>query len=301
MLLRQIAYFQAVVEQGSFTEAAEQCHISQSAISQQIQALEAELGVQLLERRRRKFELSPAGEHFYKRSLVLTADLEQLRRDTVRIARAGGQELSIGYLTSYSGEELHRAIAAFSERHPEVELHVTDGNHETLFDGLRFGKLDLVLNDQRRAFSDEYVNRILSESRCFVELASHNSLSHLDGVDIRDLKNTPCILIASAEQQTNEQNYYRDVVGFCGQFLFAESLQEARVMVVANKGVLPLELSGSEQYFGSAMKRLPLLRGETQITRNLCAFRKKENSCSLLEEFERLLAEQFAGEHEQIV
>ena len=293
MLLRQIEYFQAVVEQNSFTAAAEQCNISQSAISQQIQALEAELGVQLLERHRRKFNLTPAGEHFYKRSVVLTADLEQLRRDTLRIARSDGKELNLGYLISYSGDELHHVIGVFSELHPEIELHVTVGNHEDLFDGLRFGKLDLVLNDQRRAFSDEYVNLILSESKCYVEIASHNPLSRLDGIEIADLKNTPCILIASAEQQDNERSYYRDVVGFRGEFLFAENLQEARVMVVANKGVMPIELSGSEQYFGSAMKRVPLLRGGSQITRNLCAFRKKDNDSPALQEFEELLVERF--------
>ena len=293
MLLRQIEYFQAVVERNSFTAAAEQCNISQSAISQQIQALEAELGVQLLERHRRNFNLTPAGELFYKRSVVLTADLEQLRRDTLKAARAAGKALNLGTLISYSGDEFNHAIAAFSELHPEIELHVTVGNHEDLFDGLRFGKLDLVLNDQRRAFSDEYVNRILSESKCYVEIASHNPLSHLEGIEISDLKNTPCILIASAEQRENERSYYRDVVGFRGEFLFAENLQEARVLVVANKGVLPVELGGDEPYFGSAMKRVPLLRNGVQITRNLCAFRKKENAAAALREFEELLLERF--------
>ena len=293
MLLRQIEYFQAVVERNSFTAAADACNISQSAISQQIQALEAELGVQLLERHRRKFNLTPAGEDFYRRSVVLTADLEQLRRDTLRIARSGGKELNLGYLISYSGEEFHHALAAFSGLHPEAELRVTVGNHEDLFDGLRFGKLDLVLNDQRRAFSDEYVNLILSESKCYVEIASHNPLSHLDGIEIADLKNTPCILIASPDQQANEQSYYRDVVGFRGEFLFAENLQAAHVLVVANKGVMPIELNGNEQYFGSSMKRVPLLRNGVQITCNLCAFRKKANENENLLRFETLLQEQF--------
>ena len=54
MLLRQIKYFQTVVEKGSFTEAAEACYISQSAISQQIQALEKEIGVKLFERKSKK-------------------------------------------------------------------------------------------------------------------------------------------------------------------------------------------------------------------------------------------------------
>lgn len=54
-MIRQMKYFQAVVRNNSFSEAAEECHISQSAISQQIQALERELGFYLLERKNRKF------------------------------------------------------------------------------------------------------------------------------------------------------------------------------------------------------------------------------------------------------
>ena len=60
-MLQQIKYFQAVVRNNSFSEAAEECHISQSAVSQQIKALEQALGFQLLERKNRRFSLTPAG------------------------------------------------------------------------------------------------------------------------------------------------------------------------------------------------------------------------------------------------
>lgn len=82
MLLRQIYYFSKVIEFNSFTEAAEECFISQSAISQQIQALEADLGVQLIVRENRKFTLTPAGEYFYKNSLILLDEAERLKKDT---------------------------------------------------------------------------------------------------------------------------------------------------------------------------------------------------------------------------
>lgn len=75
-MLKQIRYFQAVVRCKSFSQAAEECFISQSAISQQIQTLERELGVTLLHRENRKFSLTPAEEHFYQKSLLLTADFE---------------------------------------------------------------------------------------------------------------------------------------------------------------------------------------------------------------------------------
>lgn len=80
MLLRQIEYFQAVVEKGNFYLAAEKCHISQSAISQQIKKLEDEIGVKLLDRHNRTFTLTEAGEHFYRKSVVIMSDIEQLVR-----------------------------------------------------------------------------------------------------------------------------------------------------------------------------------------------------------------------------
>ena len=104
-MLRQIRYFQAVVRNNSFSEAAEECHISQSAISQQIRALENELGFQLLERKNRKFVLTPAGEHFYKKSLILIADYEQMCRESAKIARGEDGTLKIGYLRSYSSRD----------------------------------------------------------------------------------------------------------------------------------------------------------------------------------------------------
>ena len=67
-MLRQIRYFQSVVRNNSFSEAAEECHISQSAISQQIKALEQELGFSLLERHNRKFVLTLRENTFIKRA-----------------------------------------------------------------------------------------------------------------------------------------------------------------------------------------------------------------------------------------
>ena len=293
MMLRQIQHFQTIVQENSFTEAAELCHISQSGISQSIKALEDEIGVKLITRKNRSFELTEAGEHFYKKSLVITADLEQLCRETVRIDRQDAAELSLGVLSTYSGDEFNRAIAAFSEKYPTGELKVSSGNHEDLYDGLRFGKLDLALNDQRRAFSDAYENLILTETVCYVELASHNPLAKLDSVSVDDLKNTPCILVASKEQQEEEQRFYHDIIGFQGEFLFAESLQAAQVMIVSNRGVMPVEGPNSDTYFGATIKRLPLLRGESQITRKYCAFWKKDNSGYFIEDFAEILKSMF--------
>lgn len=293
MLLRQIKYFQTIVEKGSFTEAAEACYISQSAISQQMQVLEKEIGVKLFERKNRRFTLTPAGEHFYKKTVVLSSELERICRETVRVAHKDSARLNIGYLKCYGGEEFHAALAEFTAKYPGVDVNVIEGNHEELYDELRFGKVDLVLNDQRRAFSDEYVNFELVHSNCYIELSTNNPLSKLGRIDISDLKNTPCILVASRGQEEVEQTYYRDIVGFQGEFLFADTLQRARMMVVVGQGVMPIEGVRDSAYYGSGIRRVPLYRNDKPLTRNYCAFWKEDNSGYYVEEFADMLKAQF--------
>ena len=92
--------------------------------------------------------------------------------------------------------------------------------------------IDLALNDQRRAFSDAFENLILKEKVCYVEIATFNPLSRLNSISIEELKNTPCILVASAEQENEERRFYHDIIGFKGDFLFARTLQEARFMAI---------------------------------------------------------------------
>lgn len=292
-MIRQIQYFGAVVRCKSFTEAAEECFISQSAISQQVQALERELGFKLLERKNRKFSLTPAGEYFYKKSLVLIADYERMCQESRRLAAADQKTLTIGYLRCYSGQEFHLALAEFSARYPDVSVKIQYGNHEELYELLRAGAVDFVLNDQRRAFSDQYVNLILAEGREYIEISSRNPIAALPSVTPQDLKNIPCILVSSEEQKENEQEYYRSVIGFDSEFLYAENLEEARLMVIGGQGFMPVEGAKQAGNFGASICRLPLYRGEEQITRNYCAFWKKDNSGHYVKEFAAILKQQF--------
>ena len=108
-MLKQLKYFQSVARLNSFSEAAEENFISQSAISQQVQALERELGFRLLDRKNRSFTLTPAGEFFYQKSLILTADYERMCSEAAKIAKGNQTRLRIGYLCCYTGSEFRRA------------------------------------------------------------------------------------------------------------------------------------------------------------------------------------------------
>ena len=289
MLFRQMKYFISVVECSSFTEAAEQCYISQSAISQQIRSLEKELGVELIHRENRRFTLTPAGEYFYEQSKGILNEVEDIRRETFRIGKDKEMELKIGYLRCYSGQELHQAVAEFSRLYPEVSIHIVNGTHEELYDLLRFGGADLVLTDQRRAFSDKYANFQLLKCGCYAELSVRSPFAEQESVTMEELKRQACILISSREQQNIEEDYYKNTLGFGGRFLFAENMEEGRLMVAGNRGFLPVERVGTLSPCGTGVKRLPVMEQGQQLKRNYCLFWVKENASYYIEEFAEIL------------
>lgn len=138
-MFKQLKYFQSVVRLNSFSEAAEGNYISQSAISQQIQALERELGFKLFERRNRSFTPTPAGEYFYRKSLVLTADYERMCRDASKIANGDQLSLRIGYRVATPAASFTAHWTNFRPGYPDVSVAVEYGNHEELYAMLRTG------------------------------------------------------------------------------------------------------------------------------------------------------------------
>src|SRR4029453_19421559 len=85
--LRQMRYFVAVAEHGSFTRAAQELHVAQQAVSQQIRSLEATLGATLLRRSSRKVELTPEGSVFLVRAKRVLAASDRAVRRTQAAAR----------------------------------------------------------------------------------------------------------------------------------------------------------------------------------------------------------------------
>ena len=289
MLLRQIEYFQAVIENGNFYEAAEQCHVSQSAISQQIKKLEDELDVKLLERHNRTFSLTPAGEHFYRKSLVITGDIKQMLRETKRIATNDKEILRIGYYKGYHGNELSEAISQFSEKYPTIDVQITVGSHEELYLAMENDQIDLALSDQRRAFSTAYHNMILAESTLYIEISDKNPLSKLPCVETTDLKNTPCILVINPSGQKEEQEYYETIVGLHGEFLFADTIQEARLKIITGQGYMPVDVIGKQNWSDATIFRIPLVRNGERIKKTYGVFWKKTISEECMKDFAEIL------------
>lgn len=272
MLFRQMKYFIAVVEAKSFTEASYALEISQSAVSQQIKVLEEDLGVPLLIRHNRRFALTPAGEYFYRHGKELIQELEDFKRETQRQGEDKELQLSIGYLNNYVGSELYETIASFSAYYPEVTIQIFNGTHESLYQELRTRKADLILSDQRRAFSDLYENDILTTGTVYAEISRQNPRSQQEFLALEDLKRFPCILVTAESHEQSEAAYYTDTLGFADNFIFARTIEEARLLVASNRGYLPLENLSPTPPSGTATCCLPLYQGSQPMMRHYCLF-----------------------------
>lgn len=292
-MIKQIKYFQSVVRLGSFTAAAEEHFISQSAISQQIRALEEELGVELLDRKKRSFTLTPAGEFFYRKSLVLIADFDTICRETQKAAGQTGELLRVGVLRGYTGDEFMNAAAAFSAAFPDISAEVTHGDHDELYDLLRTGELDIVLNDQRRAFSDEYRNIVLDVTEYCIEISSKSPLAELPSVEISDLKNIPLILCSSEAQRDTETRFFKNDIGFRSDIVFCDTSEDAKMLLIQGKGFMTVEGCGKNVPQGSTTAKIPLTRRGEPVIRRYCAFEKVDNPRKHTEEFLDILKAQY--------
>lgn len=289
MQLRAIKYFCDVACLGSFTVAARENSVSQSAMSQQVKALEADLGVALIQKRGRSFELTAAGRHFAARAPGVLDDLERLRGETVDIALGNPTALRVGYLASYDGWEVAAAIAALKRRHPYADVTSFADTHEGLYEQLRLRRADLVFNDRRRAFSDEYVNCPLMTCVEYVEVSEASPLAHVPQVTARQLRGMTCIVVARAEQRRVEADFYRDVLNLDCEFVYAADLRQARMMVAADQGFLRLEARDADAPADGVIRRIPLADAEGQLTHDYYAFYPACDANPLAREFAEIL------------
>jgi len=137
MELRHLRYFVAVAEHGHITRAAESLGIQQPPLSQQIKALEDELGVQLLRRKPRGVELTDAGAAFLQRAQAILAEVDRAFASTRRTARGEEGRVVVGFTSSAPFHPfVPRVIRMFREASPHVALVLEESGSSDLVQGL---------------------------------------------------------------------------------------------------------------------------------------------------------------------
>ena len=145
MDLRQLRYLDAVAKARSFTAAALDLHVAQSALSQQVAKLERELGVELLRRTTRRVEVTEAGELVLARGRRALAEAEAIRADLDALHGLVRGRLRIGGVPPLSGLHPAQVIAEFGRAHPGIDITIREEVAATLIVELARGDLDVVL------------------------------------------------------------------------------------------------------------------------------------------------------------
>jgi DNA-binding transcriptional LysR family regulator len=143
--VNRLRFLREVAHRGSFSAAADALSYTQSAVSQQIAALEAETGMTLLERRPRGVSLTAAGQTLVGHAESVLADLEAAEAALAAIAGLRGGRLRMASFPTAGATLMPLAIATFRSRHPDVELTLAEGEPQQIAPRLRTGELDLAL------------------------------------------------------------------------------------------------------------------------------------------------------------
>ncbi len=195
MDLRQLEYFIAVAETGSFTRAAERVHITQSGVSAQIKALEHELGAELFIRSGRTARLTEAGSaalRHARATLDSTLDLRDAIDDVKGLIRG---RLTIGMVTGCEITPLFDALAAFHRDHPGIELELAEANSDQLVAGVRTGALDVALAGLAGEPPEHLASQVIVKEPLVALTAPGSRLAERGAVAVTELMSYPLICL----------------------------------------------------------------------------------------------------------
>jgi LysR family transcriptional regulator, hca operon transcriptional activator len=187
MELRHLRYFVAVVEAGSLTmAAARKLHTSQPSLSRQIRDLEDEVGAQLLTRRARGIELTPAGRAFLDHARLVLSQVEAAAEAARRAAHPAKPCFSMGFLTGHELTWMPEALRILRDELPNIDVMISSQYSPRLADGLSKGKIDAAFLRRERGVP-ELAFRLLVKEPLMVVLPSDHRLALLKSIGPRDL------------------------------------------------------------------------------------------------------------------
>ena len=194
MELRQLRYFVAVAEELHFRRAAARLHISQPPLSQQIRALEEELGCRLLARTRRRVELTPAGQAFLRDARQLLGELDGAVATARRIDAGQTGHLRINFVGSALLSVVPGIVQRFRAAAPDVEIELHERPTAEQLRLVAAGVVDVGLIRPPIEELPELDGRVVLRERTVAALTAGHPLAELRRIPLRRLAAEPLVL-----------------------------------------------------------------------------------------------------------
>jgi LysR family transcriptional regulator, transcriptional activator of the cysJI operon len=182
----RLKVFRAVAENASFRKAGEELYLTQPAVTQQIKALEEDLGVQLFDRTGTRVELTPAGTILLGYVRQIDKLLGRSEQEIAALNQTEGGQLCLGVSTTISQYVLPRMLKEFRKEHPKIRLSVRSGNTEQIVDALIEQRIALGLIEGPARRRDVRTEPFLEDELVLIVPGSHEwaDLSSLPGEDL---------------------------------------------------------------------------------------------------------------------
>ena len=228
MELRHLRYFTAVAETLHFGRAAEALNMAQPPLSQQIQNLEAELGVKLFERSRRHVALTEAGETFLKRSRIILDSAEAAAVEAQAIGRGEMGRLMLGFMSAAMLDQFPALLSRFRHALPEARVELVQAPSDEQLASVAKGHLDVGFADLAEApegMEAEGV-RVRVETvwreELLAALPPTHRLANRPRLDLRDLAGEPFVTLP----RKPATGFYDQVIGLCHGAGFSPQIRQ---------------------------------------------------------------------------
>ena len=233
MNLNQLEYFVCAAHHLNFTKAAKECYISQTAMTQQIQALERTLEVQLFIRDKHHMELTTAGKVYLKEAKAILKRSDEAIR-LARMASTGMDgELSVGFISGFGQSDCYELLRGFHEAFPNIKLKFLRNTMSGLMEHLQKGECDIAFTVQPHQRVYENMNRSYP---LYVAMSRNNPLAERKEIECKELKDQSFIIMQPAARSRDEMEemlwvYQRG--GFLPQVVAVEKEPETIMLMAA--------------------------------------------------------------------
>ncbi|CAE6901092.1 MULTISPECIES: LysR family transcriptional regulator [Pseudomonas] len=255
MELRHLRYFVMVAEERHFTRAATRLNMQQPPLSQQIRALEAELGFELFIRHAKGVDLTVGGEVFLKEARDILQRVQQGGLKAARAAQGIEGSLRLGFTSSAASHPLiPRIIRRYRERYPGVDIALNEGSAKLLTDNVLSERVDVgILRAPVASPEGVSYHRLLNEELVLVLPVGHRLLERAGAVSLKDLVDEPLILVRRPGAPGMYANFLQACrsAGFEPQVAFEVERMLTNVSLVAagaGVSVVPASMRGFHEH-----------------------------------------------------
>lgn len=285
MNLNQLRYFVSVAESGSFTRAAMNHYISQTAITQQIRVLEESVGAKLFDRHSRPVSLTPAGRVFLKEAREILAKMDAALLKTREATTGLEGELRLGFTKGYEHSDLPKYLRSFHREYPNVLISCYRCDTDALAAGLMNGEYDVIFTwDSTNLRQEEALElRVMERVPLRVALYAGHPLVQKKELTRKDLRQENILFMSpSGTGDSFGDAFYIRLYQQAGYqpniILRSNDMESILMMVAAEEGISIVPEYAHPWDIGTENVVLVPLAGEGETEEILIVWRKDEDN-----------------------